>query len=81
MAYAALFESPLAGLPTLEEHALATASGLLGGKQKLIKLPAHQPQPVPNFAPPSTGKWRDTNELPTTSVTENTTKLLESDPN
>lgn len=77
MAYAALFESTLAGLPTLEEHALVSAGGLINSRQ--MGLPASTTIPISAYAAPGTGKWRDTNELQPTSVTENTTKLLESD--
>jgi len=76
IAYAALFESSVAGSPMLGEHSTAAASGLIAGTQNQARLPTGQPQPVSSFTPPSTGKWRDTNELDPSSVTESTTRLL-----
>jgi hypothetical protein len=37
------------------------------------------PQPAREYVRPTAGSWRDTNDLEPTSVTENTTKLLEKD--
>jgi len=39
-------------------------------------LPPQQTMPASTYAPPQTGRWRDTNDLEPTSVTESTTKLL-----
>lgn len=40
-------------------------------------LPPAQSVPVGMYAAPVTGAWRDTNDLQPTSVTENTTRLLD----
>ncbi len=40
-------------------------------------LPPQQSVPASFYAAPQAGNWRDTNDLQPTSVTENTTKLLE----
>ena len=42
-------------------------------------LPPQQSVPASVYAAPTTGSWRDTNDLQPTSVTEGTTKLLEKD--
>jgi hypothetical protein len=56
-----------------------------GARQDLHGQPAHSalpPQrsvPVSSYGGPQAGSWRDTNDLEPSSVTENTTKLLEKD--
>jgi hypothetical protein len=41
-------------------------------------LPPQQSIPASAYAPPQAGRWRDTNDLqPTSSVTEETTRLLD----
>jgi hypothetical protein len=42
-------------------------------------LPPQQAQPAGFYTAPGVGNWRDTNDLEPTSVTENTTRLLEND--
>ncbi|MEP6847983.1 MAG: hypothetical protein ABI999_03940, partial [Acidobacteriota bacterium] len=75
MAYAAMFESATpAVLPT--ENPVINS---LRGDSPVNVLPPQQSFPVDSYAAPAAGKWRDTNELQSTSVIENTTKLLEKD--
>lgn len=42
-------------------------------------LPPQREMPASTYAAPTTGSWRDTNDLEPASVTEGTTKLLEKD--
>ncbi|MFN6964014.1 MAG: hypothetical protein ACK4S4_09650 [Pyrinomonadaceae bacterium] len=44
-------------------------------------LPPQQSIPVSAYAPPRAGRWRETNDLQPTSVTEETTRLLDDDKN
>lgn len=75
--YALIFES---GVPVVSKD-----EGLLDAfKQNLIEkakgkkeLPPQQTEPVSTYVPPQQGNWRDTKDLVKTSVTENTTKLLD----
>ena len=77
MAYALMFESSEPGVPTLEEKVLAGANTL--SSVKANALPPQASMPAANYFTPAAGNWRDTNDLQPTSVTENTTKLLEED--
>lgn len=79
MAYALMFESITPGVTTLEENMLATARGLVKGNPGAHALPPQTIYPAREYAAPSTGAWRDTNDLQPKNVTESTTKLLESD--
>lgn len=79
MAYAMLFESN-EGRETIEDlKIVSSAKNLLKRKQAEKALQPQQSIPVEDFAPPMQGNWRDTNELVQTSVTEETTKLLQKD--
>lgn len=51
----------------------------LPGQQSYSALPPQQSMPASAYAAPTTGSWRDTNDLQPTSVTEGTTRLLEKD--
>ena len=51
----------------------------LPGQAGYSALPPQQSVPASVYSAPSTGSWRDTNDLQPTSVTEGTTKLLEKD--
>jgi hypothetical protein len=52
--------------------------GIQGGQQGA--LPPQQAIPVSAYAAPQAGRWRDTKDLePTSSVTEETTRLLENE--
>jgi hypothetical protein len=75
MIYAAMFESnePLAS----ESADLQTAQTILSDKQNAGNLPPAQTNPVSDFVPPLQGKWRDSNELVFSSVTDVTTKPLD----
>jgi hypothetical protein len=53
------------------------APWLQGAQQSA--LPPQQSYPVSDYVVPQTGSWRDTNDLQPTSVTESTTKLLDTD--
>jgi len=76
IAYALMFES---GNPA----ALPASSGnqytdhALPGTGATTSLPPKQTPSAEEYVSPGIGGWRDTNELEPTSVTENTTKLLE----
>lgn len=73
MVYALMFESPVPGGTTLEQHVQGTLnrSGTAGA------LPPRQTMPASDYISPA-ANWRETNELATPgSVTDSTTKLLE----
>lgn len=78
MAYALMFESPVASEPTLEDDLIANTKSLLNSSAKRT-LPPQQSQAIGSYAAPATGHWRDTNDLEPRSVTDGTTKLLEHD--
>lgn len=48
----------------------------LYGQPQQSALPPQQSIPVSQYGMPSAGRWRDTNDLEPTSVTESTTRLL-----
>lgn len=79
MLYALLFESGNPGDETLEDTIIETKQKLFNKKTSRPALPPQQTIPVAHYVPPAAGNWRDTNDLQPTSVTENTTKLLEHD--
>ena len=77
MVYALMFESGASGGNTLEQSVMATSQNLFAGKREAGELPPAQSIPTSVYAPPGTGRWRETNELETPgSVTDSTTKLL-----
>ena len=76
MLYARLFESPYPNEIDVEQKTLSFAKKILG--KKTNALPP-QSISVSSYAPPPTSNWRDTNDLPQSSIIENTTKLLEKD--
>jgi hypothetical protein len=51
----------------------------LYGAQQKNALPPQQTIPTSGYVPPAAGNWRDTNDLTPTSITENTTRLLQKD--
>jgi hypothetical protein len=73
MAYSLLFE-PDAPNQLGSEH--VTSPGYLGSPTSANALPPSQSIPASNYAPPTQGSWRETNDLTQTSVTEGTTKLF-----
>lgn len=75
--YALMFESSDPNEKTLEENVLATSQKFLNKKQNQNALPPQQSIPTSAYVPPTAGNWRDTSDLEPSSVTENTTKLLE----
>lgn len=78
VAYALMFESGVAGGASLEQNVMAASQNLFAGKKEAGELPPARSIPASAYAPPSTGRWRETNELETPgSVTDNTTKLLQ----
>lgn len=79
MLYAILFESSHPGDETLEDTIIETKQKLFSKKSNANALPPQQSIPVSNYVPPTAGNWRDTNDLQPSSITENTTKLLEND--
>jgi hypothetical protein len=66
--------------PTLIANAVPMKSDQLNPAASQAALPPQQSQPV-GYYTPATGNWRDTNDLQPTSVTENTTRLLEKEEN
>jgi len=77
MVYALMFEesAPKAG----STDDFLTAAQLHMKRPASSALPPQRDLPVSDFAPPTAGHWRDTNDLQPSSVTEGTTKLLEKD--
>jgi hypothetical protein len=75
MAYAAMFESPVPTGGAIESPLINS----LPGAPPAIALPPQHSFPVDAYSAPGAGKWRDTNELQPTSVTDDTTKLLNKD--
>lgn len=79
MAYALMFEASEPGENTLEQNVYQSAQSLLNKKKEANALPPQTSFPVDSYAPPGQGTWRDTNDLTPSSVTDNTTKLLQKD--
>ena len=77
MIYALIFESSNPAEKTLEQNVYQTAQKLLNKKPQANALPPTQSVPASSYIPPMQGNWRDTNDLTPTSVTDNTTKLLQ----
>jgi hypothetical protein len=81
IAYAMMFESGLGSVNALEHNVTAASQNLFAGKKEAGELPPAQSIPTSAYAPPGTGRWRETNELETpSSVTDSTTKLLHNEP-
>jgi hypothetical protein len=79
MVYALVFESGNPMDKTLEENVYQTAQKLMNKKPNAGALPPGQSIPVDAYAPPQQPRamnWRDTNDLEPSSVTDETTKLL-----
>lgn len=81
VAYALMFESNIPGDSTIESHVMDVVKSFPGRDPSMRALPPEQSIPVNAYTAPSTGGWRDTNDLSKTpgSVTDSTTKLLEKD--
>jgi hypothetical protein len=79
MAYAMLFEASEPSGKTIEQTVYQSAQNLLNKKQNQNALPPPQSIPVDNYVAPQHANWRDTNDLVPSSVTDNTTKLLQKD--
>lgn len=79
MVYALMFESNNPGEKTIEQNVYNTAQGLLNKRQNQNALPPQQSIPASSYIPPTHGNWRDTTDLEPSSVTDNTTKLLQKD--
>jgi hypothetical protein len=77
MLYALLFESGNPNDETLEENVLESSQKFLNKQRDHNALPPQQSIPTSAYVPPAAGNWRDTSDLEPSSVTENTTKLLE----
>lgn len=75
--YAAIFESNRTLENAPDENILSGARKLFSRKKKIEELPMHDTSPDAGYIPPMQMNWRDTNELVKTSVTEETTKLLQ----
>lgn len=76
MVYARLFESAYPNEIDVEQKTLSFVKKITG--KKTSALPP-QSISVSSYAPPTANNWRDTNDLPQSSVIDNTTKLLEKD--
>jgi len=74
MIYAVMFES---GEPDKSEAADLQQQNVLSAKQAVESLPPAQTNPISDFVPPMQGKWRDSNELVFSSVTDVTTRQLD----
>lgn len=79
MIFALIFESGNPTDKTLEENVMQTAQKFLNKNPQANALPPQQSIPVDNYAPPRQSNWRDTNDLESSSVTDNTTKFLPKD--
>jgi hypothetical protein len=75
-AYALMFEPRF---QIGERSAADLQSAMLKISGQPSALPPQQTFPAQQYASPGVGKWRDTNDLQPTSVTENTTRLLENE--
>jgi len=74
MIYAVMFQS---GEPSAAEASDAENRNIFADKKSAASLPPAQTNPVSDFVPPMQGKWRDSNELIFSSVTDVTTKQLD----
>ena len=63
--------------PNASQYAQTPGSGLYA--QPNQALPPQQSMPASSWVQPGAGSWRNTSDLEPSSVTENTTKLLERD--
>ena len=77
--YAAIFESDKTAGTTLEDNVSSSTKNFFGTKKKTDALPLQETFADSVYIPPMQGNWRDTNDLVRTSVTEDTTKLLQKD--
>lgn len=66
--------------PALIANAVPMKSDQLNPTAAQAALPPQQSQPVGYYSP-GVGNWRDTNDLQPSSVTENTTRLLDKEEN
>ena len=71
MIYAVMFES---NEPFASEQ---NAQNVLQNKTNAGSLPSPETNPLADFVPPMQGKWRDSNDLVFSSVTDVTTKQLD----
>ncbi len=71
------FRSSKPSMPFPQQFQAAPSQGLYGVNQ--TALPPQQSVPASAYTTPGPGTWRDTNDLQPTSVTENTTRLLNED--
>jgi hypothetical protein len=78
IAYAFMFEEDNPRENTLEANVYQGAQNFLGKKKNAELLP-QQSIPANSYIPPKEGNWRDTNDVSPSSVTDNTTKLLQKD--
>jgi hypothetical protein len=81
MLYALMFESGVAGEPTLEEKLMTASKSVRGGNAEQTALPSAVLTPAADYVSPRAGGWRDTNDLDRvpSSVADETTKLLSRD--
>ena len=77
--YAAIFESNRTLEKVSDKDMFSDARKLFGTKKKTDALPLQETFADSVYIPPMQGNWRDTNDLVKTSVTEETTKLLQKD--
>lgn len=79
--YAAMFESNVVGVPSLEANLMETSRGLMGRPSAAKELNEPNSIPAAAYTSPGIGRWNDTNDLAAKpgSVTDPTTKLLHRD--
>jgi len=77
--YARIFESNEPGEESVKTGIFSSAKKLLSKKQNANALPPNQSTVDGLYVPPFPNNWRDTNDLTPSSVTDQTTKLLEKD--
>ena len=78
IAYALLFEEGAAAALPAGTNRFQNQRDLSGAADQGA-LPPQQTRPAAEYTAPGTGRWRDTNELEPMSVTDSTTKLLDSE--
>lgn len=80
MIYALIFETSDPAHPTLEDDFAKVSAKFLNKKSDQNALPPQQSIPVSDYSPPPKhASWRETDDLTPTSVTEETTTLLDKD--
>ena len=79
MIYARIFESNEPGEDNSETGIFSSVQKILNKKQTASALPPEHSTAADSYISPSTNNWRETNDLPSQSVIDHTTKLLDKD--